>query len=198
MDFPLSVICRRCGWGQGRFPDFCLPKSLFYIWYLAVFLFVATSPQFLQTRLSLKGFLTPMLNFPPLCSCDWRDIAPAYQYRLLFWGSAFLLLLSEVFQKACHTFHLYLTLHVTPLSLLSTPNIDSVWYHPCLSSALISCILEFYIFCFLLGLLKKEFCEVFIFFFVAVYYPGRFMSITWPRSYQEMQQKIFVQLCINN
>lgn len=78
MDFPLSVICRRCGWGQGWFPDFCLPKR-----YLAVFLCIATSPQFLQTRLSLKGFLTPMLDFPPLCSCDWRDIAPAYQYKLL-------------------------------------------------------------------------------------------------------------------
>lgn len=101
-------------------------------------------------------------------------------------------------QKACHTFHLYLILHVTPLSLLSTANIDSVWYHPCLISALSSCILEFYIFCFLLGLLKKEFCEVFLFLFAAVYYPGRFMSITLPCSYQKMQQKIFIQLCINN
>lgn len=143
LDFPLSVICRRCGWSQGWFPDFCLPESLFYIWYLAVFLCIA-SPQFPQTRLSLKGFLTPMLDFPPHCSCDWRDIAPAYQYRLLslrkcifavaFWdvpeSMSHLPSLSHI---TCHTFisTLYCQHRFCLVSSLFdlSPEIILIWSH---------------------------------------------------------------------
>lgn len=71
------------GGARVDFQIFASERVFFYIWYLAVFLCVATSTLLFQARFSLGGFLTPTLDFPPLCSCHWRDIAPSCQYKPL-------------------------------------------------------------------------------------------------------------------
>lgn len=59
LDFSQSALCKRARVDS----RFLSQRKSFYIWHLGVLLCVATGPLLLQTRLSLGGFLLPLLDF---------------------------------------------------------------------------------------------------------------------------------------
>lgn len=118
----LSLICRRSEWGQSRFLDFCLRESLFTCGAWVCF-YVAASLLTLQTRLSLGGFLSPILDYPLLpLQLLTGGTAPGCHYKSLslrnfyvaFWDLPLLGPPYQMPQLLCP-------------SLLSTPSIP-VWY----------------------------------------------------------------------